>query len=212
MKFAKFFSGIFAVLGTVLMVLALGLSLLSRSAAPRLVRISQGAEAQSQALLEAIEAGDLEAAGRTMYGQPDLGADWESGNGAEDKLWEAFLDSLSCEFRGDCYATDTGIARSAVVTALDVSGAADAVAENAYALLTQRVETAQDMAELYDEDNNFREDLVDAVLLEAVDRAIQDGQTVTYEVTLNLIQREGQWWVVPDQALLQALSGGLTRR
>ena len=85
--------------------------------------------------------------------------------------------------------------------------------EYAHALLTQRVETAEDMSELYDEENNFRQDLVDAIVLEAVDQAIREnGQTASFDVTLSLIQRDGQWWVVPDQALLQAISGGLTRR
>jgi len=30
---------------------------------------------------------------------------------------------------------------------------------------------------------------------------------ITREVTVKLINRDGKWWVVPDQALLQALSG-----
>ena len=123
------------------------------------------------------------------------------------------MGSLSCEFRGSCYATDTGLARDAVITALDVSTVTEAVGEYAHALLTQRVETAEDMSELYDEEDNFRQDLVDAIVLEAVDQAIREnGQTASFDVTLSLIQRDGQWWVVPDQALLQAISGGLTRR
>ncbi|MGN0976598.1 MAG: hypothetical protein ACI4PH_00955 [Faecousia sp.] len=213
MKIAKLFSGIFTVLGAVLMLAALVLSLVSLKAAPKLVRVPQGAVDQSQALLDAIAKGDFDAAGRTMYGQPELSGEPEAEDAAGQKIWEAFVNSLSCEFRGGCYATDTGLARDAVITALDISSVADAVGEHAYALLTQRVESAEDMSELYDEENNFRQNLVDAVLLEAVDQAIrEDGQTAAYEVTLSLIQRDGQWWVVPDQALLQAISGGLTRR
>lgn len=213
MKIAKLFSGIFAALGAVLMLLALVLSLSARNASPKLVQTPQGAEDQSQALLDAIARGDLDAAGKTMYGQPELGGEPNAEDPAGQKIWDAFVGSLSCQLRGGCYATDTGLARDAVITALDIPTVTDAVGAHAHALLTQRVESAEDMSELYDEENNFRQDLVDAVLLEAVDQAIrEDAQTVAYEVTLGLIQRDGQWWVVPDQALLQAISGGLTRR
>ena len=213
MKIAKLFSGIFAALGAVLMLLALVLSLSSLNASPKLIQASQEAVDQSQALLDAIARGDFDAAGKTMYGQPELSGAPASEDAAGQKIWEAFVGSLSCAFRGGCYATDTGLARDAVITALDVPSVTDAVGEHAHALLTARVESAEDMSELYDEENNFRQDLVDAVLLEAVDQAIrEDGQTTAFEVTLSLIQRDGQWWVVPDQALLQAISGGLTRR
>lgn len=213
MKIAKLFSGIFAALGTVLMLAALMLSLVSMNASPRLVRVPQGAVDQSQALLDAIAKGDFDAAGKTMYGQPELSGEPEAEDAAGQRIWDAFVGSLSCEFRGSCYATDTGLARDAVITALDVSTVTEAVGEYAHALLTQRVETAEDMSELYDEENNFRQDLVDAIVLEAVDQAIREnGQTASFDVTLSLIQRDGQWWVVPDQALLQAISGGLTRR
>ena len=208
MKIAKLFSGIFAALGAVLMLAALVLSLASLNASPRLVRVPQGAVDQSQALLDAIAKGAFDAAGK-----PELSGEPEAEDAAGQKIWDAFVGSLSCEFRGSCYATDTGLARDAVVTALDVSTVTEAVGEYAHALLTQRVETAEDMSELYDEENNFRQDLVDAIVLEAVDQAIREnGQTASFDVTLSLIQRDGQWWVVPDQALLQAISGGLTRR
>ena len=53
-------------------------------------------------------------------------------------------------------------------------------------------------------------DLVEEVLSQAVVQALaEDGQLVTRDVTLNLICRDGQWWAVPDQALLQAISGGV---
>ena len=48
------------------------------------------------------------------------------------------------------------------------------------------------------------------VLYDALAQAIsQDGKTVTRDVTLKLIHRDGQWWVVPDAALLQAITGGV---
>ena len=48
------------------------------------------------------------------------------------------------------------------------------------------------------------------VLYEALDQAMrEDARVVTAAVTVELVHRDGQWWVVPDAALLTALSGGL---
>ena len=50
--------------------------------------------------------------------------------------------------------------------------------------------------------------MVDQALDGAVTQALsEDAQTVTRDVTLGLIYQDGTWWVVPDQALLQIISG-----
>ena len=40
-------------------------------------------------------------------------------------------------------------------------------------------------------------------------QALAEGKTVTRDVKVKLVSRDGSWWVVPDQALLAVLSGGL---
>ena len=61
---------------------------------------------------------------------------------------------------------------------------------------------------MYDENNQFRGELVNQTLREALQQVLsQDAKTLTREVTVKLVKRDGSWWVVPDQALLQALSG-----
>ena len=46
------------------------------------------------------------------------------------------------------------------------------------------------------------------ILNEALQQSLtQDAHTVTLEVTVKLVDRDGGWWVVPEQALLQALTG-----
>ncbi len=210
MKIAKFFAGIFAALGTVLMVGAIGISLMSLDAPARVGEVPEAVTDLSQALMDAVSGGDFASAGALMYGQPDLGAGQGSADPVETMLWEAFTDSIRYEFTGSCYVTETGFARDASITTLDITAAADAIAEQARALLTQRVETAQEMEELYDEENNFREELIQEVLLEGARQALREnGQTVTTQVTLHFLYRDGQWWALPDQALLKAISGGV---
>lgn len=210
MKIAKFFAGIFAALGAVLMVGAIGLSLMSLDAPARVGKVPEAVTNLSQTLMDAVSGGDFASAGALMYGQPDLGAGQGSTDAVETMLWEAFTDSIQYEFTGACYVTETGFARDASITTLDIATAAGAIAEQARALLTQRVENAQEMEELYDEENNFREELIQEVLLEGARQALQEhGQTVTTQVTLRFLYRDGQWWAVPDQALLKAISGGV---
>ena len=210
MKIAKFFAGIFAALGAVLMVGTIGLSLMSLDAPARVGKVPEAVTNLSQTLMDAVSGGDFASAGALMYGQPDLGAGQGSTDAVETMLWEAFTDSIQYEFTGACYVTETGFARDASITTLDIATAADAIAEQARALLTQRVENAQEMEELYDEENNFREELIQEVLLEGARQALQEhGQTVTTQVTLRFLYRDGQWWAVPDQALLKAISGGV---
>ena len=76
------------------------------------------------------------------------------------------------------------------------------------ALLEAKAAAAEDKTEIYNEDNSYRNELVDQALNDAVTQALsEDAQTVTRDVTLGLIYQDGAWWVVPDQALLQIISG-----
>lgn len=210
MKIARFFAVIFGAIGCLLMVGTVVLSLISLDAPVQLAEVPAAAAECSRELMDALAAGDFTAASKRMYGQPDLGASREPADEMGAMVWDAFVDSISYEFAGDCYATDSGIARDVTVTTMDIPSTTENLTARAHALLTERVETAQDMSELYDEENNFREDLVELVLWQAMMESLaEDAQTVTYDVTLKLTYQDGQWWAVPDQALLQALTGGV---
>jgi len=213
MKTAKFFSALFLGLGVLLMLLTAAVSFFFLDVEVKIVDLPQGAAACAEDFAAALSRGDFEKAGQLIYGQPSLGAAGEPEDATGALVWDAFKDSLSFAYTGQCYATDSGIFRNADVTALDVSSVTGRLAERAHTLLTARVEAAEDMTQLYDEENNFREDLVDEVLREAVTQALaEDAETVTGHVTVKLVYAQDQWWVVPDTALLDTISGGLARR
>ena len=89
-----------------------------------------------------------------------------------------------------------------------MSGVTAAVPQRAKALLEAKAAAAEDKTEIYNEDNSYRSELVNQALNDAVTQALsEDAQTVTRDVTLGLIYQDGAWWVVPDQALLQIISG-----
>lgn len=207
MKISKFFSGVFAVLGMLLMAAAVVLCLLSRNAQPRMLESPEAASAQAQRMMDALCAGDYETAGSCMYGQPELGAG-EPEDEVSRLLWDAFTGSLSYGFTGTCYVTDTGIARNVSVTSLDVAKVTQSIPQLAKALLKEKAEAAEDPLDLLNGQNAYREELVKQALLDAAEQALSaDAETVTRDVTLNLIFRDGAWWVVPDPVLLQIISG-----
>ena len=41
-------------------------------------------------------------------------------------------------------------------------------------------------------------------------QALAEPETVTTQITFQLVEQDGQWWAVPDQAMLDILSGGLS--
>lgn len=210
MKIAKCFSVIFGVVGSLIMIAAIGLCLVSLDADARIVEVPEEAELCAEAMVDAINSGDSAAAGDLMYGQPDLGAAGEPAEETGKMIWDAFRDSVSCELTGEYYMDGAVICRSGSVTALEIPSVTKNLQTRFRALLTERMEAAEDMAELYDENNDFRDELLSELLETAVAQALQeDAQIVTREITLELIRRDGQWWVVPDQTLLTALSGGL---
>ena len=211
MKIAKFFSAVFGLLGTVVLVASMGLCLSSLNRETRVVEVPEGAMTCAESFVLAVDTGDLSGAGRMMYGQPDLGMDGEPAEKSGRIIWKAFLDSISCELTGEYYLDGAVICRTGTVTALDIPSATQNLQPRFRALLTERMEQAEDMTELYDENNDFRADLLEELMAEAVSQALQeDAQTSTREITLEMIRRDGQWWVVPDQALLATLGGGLS--
>jgi len=208
MKIARFFAYIFACIGVLLLVGSMGFLLLNRDAEVRLLELPQEAVSCSDAFVRALNEGDLEAAAQLMYGQPDLGVGTASGNPETALLWEAFRDSIAAEQTGAWEVEQSALVRTVSITNLDVSAILGKLPERARSLLDQRIASAEDLAEIYDEENEFREELVEEILQEALQQSLaQDAQLVTRDVTLKLVNRDGRWWVVPQENLLQILSG-----
>lgn len=200
---------VFAAVGIVLALSALFLSLSKRQAPPVMLSAPQEAADTAEKLMDALSDGDFAKAETLLYGMPSLGADREAGDEVGQLIWAAFIDALDYRFTGDLYATDTGLARNVSITTLDITSVTETLRERSEALLEQRVEQAEDVSQIYDENNDYREDFVMDVLYDAAAESLEeDARYLTQEVTLNVVFRQGQWWVLPSQALLQVISGG----
>jgi len=161
-------------------------------------------------LMNAVSEGDYEEASQAIYGTPNLGVDREAGDEVGVMIWDAFEGSLTFELLGDCYTTEQGLAQKVSVTCLDVTSVTANLKERSQALLEERMAAAADVSEIYDENNEYREDFVMEVLHDAVKDALEeDARDMTVELTVNLSYQDGKWWVVADEALFNAISGGI---
>lgn len=208
MKTARFFAVILACIGLVLLLGSMGFFLLNRNAPVRIRELPREALKVSDAFVQALNDGDLEEAAKLMYGQPDLGAAGVLEDRETALLWEAFRSSIAVEMTGTWEPEQSALVGTASITCLDVSAILEKLPEQVQTLTDRRIAAAEDLSDIYDERNEFRQELVEEILEDALQQALTGNeQTVVPEVTLKLVKRDGRWWMVPDQHLLQILTG-----
>lgn len=210
MRVSKGFSVLFGFLGVLLAAAVLAVCVLNRNAEPRMLLAPEGAARCADALLSSICSGDYEGASAYLVGNPALTSGQQMETEVAEQIWDAFTGSLQYELVGSCYAVDSGVAQNVKLRYLEIPSVTENLKQRAGQMLEQRVEAAQTMAEVYDDSHEYREDFVKLVLQDAVSAAIaEDGRYAEQSLTLKLVCDRGQWLVVPDEALLNAISGGI---
>lgn len=203
-------SGFFGLLGISFAILGIFLALTNTNAEPVLVEQPQAAMDRVQTMLDALCEGDHGTVSGCLYGTPDLGLDRAPQDAVGQLFWQALTASYTYELQEEFHATDSGVSVNATIHALDLDSVTVNLRQRAQALLEERIAQAKDPSEIYDSNNEYREDFVLGALYDAALAALEeDAATVSWDVTLNLIYQDGQWWIMPDEALLQAISGGV---
>ena len=206
------FSAIYGVLGAVLAAVCIFLALTNQNASPVLVEQPQAAMDQVQTMLDALCAGDYDTVSGCLYGQPNLGLDREAEDPVGQLIWDALSDSFSYELGQEFHATDSGVSLSVTIQALELNSVTENLRDRARTLMEQRIAQAEDPEEIYDENNDYREEFVMESLYEAARDALkQDARQTSWSLTLNLVFENGQWWIMPEQDLLRAISGGILK-
>ena len=206
----KVFAVLFAALGICSAVTAGYIGVHFRDADPMLLTQPTVARSKVIDMMEAVCDGDYDKAGQSILGNPSLGVDREAADAVGVLIWDAFRDSLSYELVGECYTTADGLAQNITVTGMDIHSVTVNLRERSRALLEQRVAEAEDTSDIYNENNEYREDFVMDVLYDAAVQALaEDAAIETVSLTLKLSYNDGSWWVVADEALLNAISGGI---
>ena len=205
-----FFSGLFGLLALVLTAAGICLAVGNRDASPVLAKQPEAARVQVQTMLDALRDGEYAEVSSCLYGTPDLGMNAQAADPVGQLFWDALGKSFRYEMAEEFHATDSGVSLDVTISALDLSTATVNLRERAQKLLEQRIAEAEDPDEIYDANNEYREDFVMNALYDAAMQALaEDAREVTWDLTLNLIYENGQWWIMPEQELLKALSGGI---
>lgn len=211
MKKKTFLPGLLGALGGVLAVAALTVCLTQREAEPVILSYPQGAEDCVSAMMTTICSGDYSGASQYLYGQPDLGSGPAGDSETAAQLWTSFTSSLQYTADAPCTASDSGVCQRVTITSLDMNGVLESMAAKAPELLEQKIALLNitDMDEVYDADHEYQPGFLDSVLYQAAGLALADAQTAEHTVTVNLLYDAHRWWVMPDAALLNAISGGI---
>ncbi len=209
MKISKMASALFAVAGAVLLVGSIAASFVALNSPTRAVKPTQEANAFARSVLGALEDGDFTAVEGYLYGKPSLGLDREPAPEEGKLIWNAYRDSIAVTTDENCYGEGTNIYQTAQVTYMDIPQTLSRLDKRAGELLKEKLDAQEDPAALLGEDGQIPEKLREELRTQALREALAEPKTVTTQITFQLIEQDGQWWALPDQATLDILSGGL---
>lgn len=209
MKISKLASGLFAAVGSVLLIGTIVVSFWALYRPVKAVKPTEEANALAQSVLSALDDGDLFTVGAYLYGKPALGLDREPATAEGKQLWNAYRDSIAVNTEEKCYGEGTNIYQTAQVTYMDIAQTLLGLDRRAGELLQQKLDAEEEPAALLDENGEVPQTLKDALRAEALAEVLADAKTLTTQITFQLIEKDGQWWVLPDQALMDILSAGL---
>lgn len=204
----KWIPALCALLAAVLILGSIGLCLHGVNAPAQVLALDPAAAEQAEEWARQVCRGDYEAAGKMMYGQPEL----TSGEALTDEtarlFWDAYVESLQFDFEGDCYGTPTGLARDVTVTALDISALMGPLKRDVEAQMALQAAESEEQDLIFDENNNYRDDFVMGVLRDAAKPLLEASpKTVRCTLTIHLLYEDDRWWILADQDLIDVLSG-----
>lgn len=179
---------------------------------PVILQKPQQAEERAQALLDAVKDGRYEDAEGMFLETVDLGMERELDDTMSRALWQAYREHLAFTPVGELYPTKNGVARDYTVKYLDLEALLAPVDGRAKIIMEYRIENAQNVSELYDAYNEYREDLVADVLETAFNQLLDQRELPELEdkFTIELVYTDGQWKVLAQESLLRTITAGLT--
>lgn len=209
MNLTKKLSWFFGLLGAFLLVVAAVLSFSSLNTPAKLLFASKDAEQRTVEYMDAVCRADLEAVGAMMAGQAGFYSSGELDSELASFLWDAYVKSISYAFSDGCYASDSGLSRDVRVTVLDIPAVMKTLKARSQELLAQQA-SVTDGDLVFVENGQYREEFAMGVLYEGAAAILKEGgvsKDVT--LTLQLTYQDGQWYILPNPAVTNILSGSI---
>lgn len=198
--------------GVFFCVLTLAVILIGVNQTTAVVTNANAIQAEAEALMNTIQAGDLETLSGMLYGAPDLGTAPERDKDAESMLWYAYLESLQYRISDQLTTPDNSIAVEVQLTAMDLSAVTDALQESAPGLLAEKAVALDDEKTVYDENRQYREEFIADVLLDSSRQILsQPLAEAEHTLTLHFVRSGHSWLALPSEELLHLLSGYITQ-
>lgn len=174
----------------------------------RLLTETEDPMAAATAFCDALCAGDYATACALLQGNPDLGLDALPEEPIPRLLTEAFRQSWRWS-PGLLWHKGSEARLPISFTALDLARLTENLNEDVLATLALRLESAQRLEELYNEDNTWREDAVLQATEDVLRRRLRHGEEYlsTTQLTLLLRYENRRWVIVPDEMLYGVLAG-----
>lgn len=204
MKLSKIVSALFAFLGMVLVAGGIFLSFANRNAGAPGRAVPQEAKDCATAFLTALNDRDLEGAQTYLYGNPDLGLSQATIDPQTAKVWEAFRSSFVVSDIAPFQVSQSEIRLDFTLTTMELKALV-----NLPSLARNILDGKEDQDSLYDENGTLKPQEKTAIMEEALERTLAEAGSVNRTCTISLVEAEGQWWVLPNENLLSALSGGM---
>ena len=178
----------------------------SVSADPAVAKVPGSAREQTEALMAAICEGRFDDTEQLLSGVADLGVEPLPEGTPESLLWDAWVEGLSYEFSGDCYATRNGLARDVSVWGMDLQKTTQQIGAEAQLLARERIAELEEAGEGGKLPESFAEQILYDATVRVLERPLEQG---SWQITLELEYEQGRWAVIPSPQLQALLSGQL---
>ncbi|MCR5664745.1 MAG: class A beta-lactamase-related serine hydrolase [Oscillospiraceae bacterium] len=159
---------------------------------------------------DALEAREFEKAYSFVGDYASYGLETRPESEAAQLMYDALLDSYSCELYGDCQIDGLSARQQVLLQALDLTLLQDDLKERTEALVQEACED-RPRSEFLDENGDYRSEITDAAYLSALRELLSQPEKYVKTVALwmNLSYSAEGWRINTDSRLLGTLSGGV---
>lgn len=188
---------------------AMLLSLVGVNAGTLVARAEGDPAAAAAGFMDALVAGDYDAAYSHMAGYSGLGLENTPADAVGQKMYDALRESYAYELAGDCTVDKLEARQQISFTYLDLTAIEERVQEETTEQLRGIVQS-RPKSQLYDENDNYLPEVAQEAYAAAVSAVLENAEEyyTTAGILLELEYADEQWRVVPSPQLLKAVSGG----
>lgn len=197
----------FGILAAVLAVLTVVLSFTCRNANPVVLGGRSRAQKQVQALLRDVQAADAELIADYFTPGTDLAQIYSLDNPVAMKLCGIVWKNLAYENMSKVRGDSASLALDVTVSAPDAAKLLSAAREHVRPLVNASAESGMDPEIMYDDNYQLREEFLNEILLEALDCVKADAPIRQERITVYLRRSASGWEILPEDGLINALSG-----